>query len=94
MDEKNESLSYRNAMSELQEIVTRLRDTENVDVDDLVTDVARAKELIDFCGGKIKRADAAIKTIVGELQVAETQGTSNLAGTTLGEKPSRDSKKP
>ena len=71
MADPNESLSYREAMVELQKIVNRLRDTENVDVDDLVKDVARAKELIDFCGSKIKRADAEIKTIVNELQVAE-----------------------
>jgi exodeoxyribonuclease VII small subunit len=61
-------LTYREAMGELQGIVDRLRDTEDIDVDDLVTDVSRAKELITFCGGKIKRADAAIKTIVQELQ--------------------------
>jgi exodeoxyribonuclease VII small subunit len=94
VDEINESLSYRAAMDELQQIVTRLRETENVDVDDLVKDVARAKQLIDFCGGKIKKADTAIKTIVGELQVADAQGQSNVSGTTPAEKQSRDSKKP
>jgi exodeoxyribonuclease VII small subunit len=73
MPDATKSLSYREAMAELQTIVTRLRDTEDVDVDDLVTDVARAKELIDFCGAKIKRADAAIKTIVGEIQVPDAQ---------------------
>jgi exodeoxyribonuclease VII small subunit len=67
MAEINQSPSYREAMAELQKIVTRLRNTENVDVDDLVKDVARAKYLIDFCGEKIKRADAEIKTIVGDL---------------------------
>lgn len=61
-------LTYRDAMGELQGIVDRLRDSEDIDVDDLVNDVSRAKELIGFCGGKIKRADAAIKTIVQELQ--------------------------
>ena len=73
MPDATKTLSYREAMTELQTIVTRLRETEDVDVDDLVTDVARAKELIDFCGEKIKRADAAIKNIVGEIQVADSQ---------------------
>ena len=82
MVDTKETLSYRDAMGELQKIVNRLRDTDNVDVDDLVKDVARAKELIDFCGGKIKKADAAIKTIVGQLQVADPQGPSNVSGTT------------
>src|SRR5258708_28586590 len=64
-------ITYRQAMTELTGIVKRLRDSENVDVDELVTDVARAKELIQFCGGKIKKADAAIIGIVSELQTKE-----------------------
>lgn len=65
---KTNQMTYRQAMSELTGIVNRLRDSENVDVDELVTDVARSKELIQFCGSKIKKADAAIKGIVTELQ--------------------------
>jgi exodeoxyribonuclease VII small subunit len=65
---KTSEMTYREAMTKLTEIVNRLRDSENVDVDELVTDVGRAKELIRFCDGKIKRADAAIKGIVSELQ--------------------------
>jgi exodeoxyribonuclease VII small subunit len=65
---KTDQKTYRQAMADLADIVKRLRDSEDVDVDELVTDVARAKELIDFCNGKIKKADAAIKGIVTELQ--------------------------
>jgi exodeoxyribonuclease VII small subunit len=65
---KTSQMAYRQAIAELTGIVNRLRDSENVDVDELVTDVARAKELIHFCNGKIKKADAAIKGIVSELQ--------------------------
>lgn len=65
---KTSQMTYRQAVAELTGIVNRLRDSEDVDVDELVTDVARAKELIHFCDGKIKKADAAIKGIVSELQ--------------------------
>ena len=68
---KTNQMTYRQAMGELKTIVERLRDGEDVDVDELVADVARAKELIDFCGAKVKKADAAIKGIVAELQTAE-----------------------
>lgn len=68
---KTNQMTYRQAMGELKTIVDRLRDGEDVDVDELVVDVARAKELIDFCGAKVKKADAAIKGIVSELQTAE-----------------------
>lgn len=61
-------MTYRQAMAELTSIVERLRDSEDVDVDELVSDVARAKELITFCGAKVKRADTAIKAIVSELR--------------------------
>ena len=65
---KANQMTYRQAMAELTGIVDRLREAEDVDVDELVTDVARAKELVDFCGQKIKKADAAIQGIVSELQ--------------------------
>jgi exodeoxyribonuclease VII small subunit len=64
-------LTYRQAMVELKTIVTRLRDGEDVDVDELVADVGRAKELIDFCGAKVRKADDTIKGIVAELQTAQ-----------------------
>lgn len=85
MAEIKEPISYRDAMAELQRIVARLRDTENIDVDDLVKDVARAKQLLDFCGSKIKRADAAIKTIMGEIQSSEPEGPVNATGGKAGE---------
>lgn len=68
---KSNQMTYRQAMGELKTIVDRLRDGEDVDVDELVVDVARAKELIDFCGAKVKKADTAIKGIVSELQSVE-----------------------
>jgi exodeoxyribonuclease VII small subunit len=72
MADLQEPPNYRDAMTELQSIVNRLRETEDIDVDELVRDVARAKELIDYCDSKIKRADTAIKTIVSQLQVGES----------------------
>ena len=68
---KTNQMTYRQAMAELKTIVERLRDGEDVDVDELVADVARAKELIGFCGAKVKRADATIKGIVAELENEE-----------------------
>ncbi len=65
---KTSQMTYRPAMAELTDIVNRLRDSEDIDVDELVTDVARAKELIRFCDSEIKKAGAAIQGIVLELQ--------------------------
>ena len=68
---KISQMTYRQAMTELTEIVNRLRDSEDVDVDELVSDVARAKQLISFCRVKVKKADSVIKGIVSELQIEE-----------------------
>jgi hypothetical protein len=65
-------------MNELQGIVDRLRGPQNdgrfdqaqqaIDVDDLVTDVTRAKELLDYCQGKIQRADVQIRSVIEDLK--------------------------
>ena len=60
--------SYRDAMAELQEIVGRLRQTDDVDVDELVQDVERARKLSDFCADKIRRADVQVRGILQDLQ--------------------------
>ena len=83
---KTNQMTYRQAMGELKNHRGTSTGRKDVDVDELVVDVARAKELIDFCGAKVKKADAAIKGIVSELQTAE--GT-NLAVVTSG-RPSRN----
>jgi exodeoxyribonuclease VII small subunit len=66
-----EELTYRQAMKELQNIVNRLRGTETedgIDVDELAADVARAKTLLDYCGGKIQQADTQIRSVIRDLK--------------------------
>jgi exodeoxyribonuclease VII small subunit len=66
-----EQLTYREAMQEVQEIVNRLQNTETeggIDVDELVTDVTRAKELLNYCGGKVKKADTEVRNVINDLK--------------------------
>jgi exodeoxyribonuclease VII small subunit len=56
--------TYSAAAEELDEIVERLQGNEVIDVDTLVEDVARAKELFTYCSEKINNADRKIKDIV------------------------------
>jgi len=58
-------------MDELQTIVERLRRAENVDVDQLVQDVSRGKELIEICGGKIEKAKLQIHSVLKALATQE-----------------------
>jgi hypothetical protein len=48
-------------------------------VDELVNDVARAKDLITFCDKKIKSAGAQIQELVKDLQVQEPASTATAA---------------
>lgn len=48
----SEELTYREALDELRAIHARLR-ADDVDVDNLLADVQRASELLDFCQKRI-----------------------------------------
>jgi exodeoxyribonuclease VII small subunit len=60
--------SYREAMNDLEEIVNRLSNATDIDVDDLVDDVTRAKTLIIFCQEKINSAESKIKDLVRDIK--------------------------
>jgi exonuclease VII small subunit len=69
-------------MKELQDIVDRLRSTETeegIDVDELVADVARAKALLDYCGGKVQRADTQIRNVIRDLKPEDKAEMTEVA---------------
>ncbi|MDE5815064.1 MAG: exodeoxyribonuclease VII small subunit [Alistipes sp.] len=54
---KKETLTYTEATAEIERILARLR-SEEMDVDDLAAQVARATELIARCKEKLLKTDA------------------------------------
>ncbi len=56
---KSEALSYENAMSELQKIISDLQ-AEAIGIDDLSEKVKRAAELISFCKNKLRSTEKDI----------------------------------
>jgi exodeoxyribonuclease VII small subunit len=68
MAESIERLTYLQASEELRQIVDGLQKAQDIDVDDLMAQVDRAKQLIDFCGAKIKRAEVHVSSVLDELQ--------------------------
>jgi exodeoxyribonuclease VII small subunit len=68
MTEPIERLTYLQASEELRRIVDGLQKAQDIDVDDLMAQVDRAKQLIDFCGEKIKRAEVHVSSVLDELQ--------------------------
>ena len=61
MSEKQNS--YNDALGELKEILENIRG-QNIDVDQLVTKVKRARELIDICEQKIKKAKMEVEEVI------------------------------
>ena len=73
MSEPIERLTYLQASEELRQIVDGLQKAQDIDVDDLMAQVDRAKQLIDFCGAKIKRAEVHVSSVLDELQPEKSE---------------------
>lgn len=58
--------TFSNAMKELETILERI-EGEQVDVDELASQLRRAAELLDLCRQKIRRADTEVTQIVQRL---------------------------
>lgn len=56
-------ISYTEATAEIERILARLR-SEEMDVDDLATQVARASELIAQCKKKLLKTEAEVNKIL------------------------------
>ncbi len=61
MSEKQ--ISYNEALDELKAILEDIRD-QNIDVDKLATKVKRARELIDICEQRIKKAKMEVEEVI------------------------------
>jgi exodeoxyribonuclease VII small subunit len=58
---------FTEAIRELEAILARV-EGEEVDVDRLAAELARAAELLDLCRGKIRRAELEVSQIVQRLE--------------------------
>ncbi len=63
--EKKETLTYRKAVSELESILASLEKADP-DVDEMVKQVKRATELIQFCRERLTKTDDALRKIYDE----------------------------
>ena len=62
---KKEEPKYEEALQELQAIVRRMENDE-LDIDQLSTQLKRAQELIKLCKDKLTKTEADIKSILSE----------------------------
>ena len=61
------SPSFSVAMQELESILERI-DGDDVDIDQLATELRRATELLELCRGKIRKAEVEVNQIVQQLE--------------------------
>ncbi len=70
MDDAEIPTTYTAAAAELDSILQRL-ERDDVDVDRLVADVARAAELLGWCRDRLARATVEIEHVVADLTVPD-----------------------
>jgi len=70
-DDKGE-IRFGEAMEELEAILERI-DSEQVDIDQLASELKRAAELLDICRARIRAADLEVTAIVQKLDSSEAE---------------------
>ena len=65
--------TFTAAMQELEQILRRI-EGEEVDIDRLGAELARATELVELCRAKIRRAEAEVTQIVQRLEAPAAGG--------------------
>lgn len=65
--EDGETLGFAAAMERLEEILRRI-ESEQIDIDELGTELKRATALLELCRGKIRRAEVEVNQILENLE--------------------------
>lgn len=60
---QNEPLNYEQAMAELEGIVAKVENNE-MNIDDLTTQLSRAQLLIKFCRDRLLKTESEVKKIL------------------------------
>ena len=61
----DKQVKYEEAMRQLEEIVAKIENNE-LDIDELTTQLKKAKELISLCKEKLVKTDEELKRILEE----------------------------
>lgn len=58
-------IKYEEALSQLEDIVRKM-ENEELDIDELTTELKQAQKLVKLCKDKLTKTDKEIKTILKE----------------------------
>ena len=73
---QNKDISYKDAMAELETIVTKVED-RGVDIDELAQNVKRAIELITLCQKRIEAVRFEVENVMENSQSKASNGIVN-----------------
>lgn len=60
-----QEIKYEEALSQLEDIVSKM-ENEELDIDELTTELKQAQKLVKLCKDKLTKTDKEIKTILKE----------------------------
>jgi exodeoxyribonuclease VII small subunit len=63
---------FKQAMEELEQILARV-ESEEIDIDQLAAELARAATLLEICRAKIRKAELEVSQIVQNLDGSEEE---------------------
>ena len=66
MEEKDQKMTYSQAIGELEKIVKEMQ-SENCSIDNLSANTTRSLELLKICKAKLQSTDEELKKILNEL---------------------------
>ena len=67
IESEGEQVSFADAMERLEEILRRI-ESEQIDIDELGTELKQATALLELCRGKIRRAEVEVNQILETLE--------------------------
>jgi exodeoxyribonuclease VII small subunit len=67
MEENNQSMTYTEAVTELEQLVQKMQDPQ-CSIDNLTDYTKRSKQLLEICRSKLTVADEQLKQILDTLQ--------------------------
>ncbi len=67
MEENNQSMTYTEAVTELEQLVQKMQDPQ-CSIDNLTDYTKRSKQLLEICRSKLTLADEQLKQILDTLQ--------------------------
>ena len=88
-DNDSNDLTYQQAADRIEQTLKRIEGDQDVDIDELADQVETATELIQFCLGRLERAELRVQKVTEKLrQLSERSAAASVSPDTSSPKAS------